>query len=93
MTQAADSRLRRPCVGSELGCLGSRMYFVLQLLHKPSCPTWVAPMSLGRKDLGVGVLGGMLYAVGGFNIDSPKSYLASVEVFQPANNSWIELSE
>ena len=50
-------------------------------------------MSLGRKDLGVGVLGGMLYAVGGFNIDSPKSYLASVEVFQPANNSWIELSE
>jgi N-acetylneuraminic acid mutarotase len=56
--------------------------------YNPATNRWtpVASMSVKRQDLGVGVLGGKLYAVGGFNLED--GYLASVEVYNPANDSW-----
>ena len=56
----------------------------------PPCVS-IAPMSVPRFNLGVGVLGGMLYAVGGQNGDAPplaNDTLASVEKYDPAANSW-----
>ena len=48
-------------------------------------------MSVTRFNMGVGVLGGMIYAVGGQNGDAPplaNGTLASVEKYNPAANSW-----
>ena len=60
-------------------------------VYNPATNTWVgnsfiAPMNFPRHDFGVGVLGGVLYAVGGASGHGP--YLSSVEAYHAANNSW-----
>lgn len=51
--------------------------------------TWTtkAPMPTARFDLGVGVINGILYAVGGRTL-SPREYLSTVEAYDPASNTW-----
>jgi len=58
--------------------------------YNPATNTWaghnlIAPMHERRSSMGVGVLGGLLYAVGGTSGDF---YLASVEVYDPGTNTW-----
>jgi N-acetylneuraminic acid mutarotase len=58
--------------------------------YNPATNTWaghnlIAPMHEPRSSMGVGVLGGLLYAVGG---DSGDVYLASVEAYHPGTNTW-----
>jgi len=55
--------------------------------YHPGNNSWarVAPMSVQRDSPGVGVLGGLLYAVGGSNTET---YLRTVEAYNPATNTW-----
>ena len=53
----------------------------------PPCVS-IAPMTITRFNVGVGVLGGELYAVGGQHGDHQRSQLASVEKYNPTANSW-----
>ena len=55
--------------------------------YDPSTSEWseLAPMPTARGGLGVVVLDGHLYAIGGYNGDNNP---ASVEVFDPKANSW-----
>jgi len=62
--------------------------------------TWetVAPMSTERKALGVTVLDGMLYAVGGENLEAVADddyegpFMKSAERFNPATSAWEEVA-
>ena len=55
----------------------------------PPRPTWrtIAPMSTRRSSVGVGVLNGLIYAVGGYDGNS-RHCLASVEVYNPETDTW-----
>jgi hypothetical protein len=50
----------------------------------------VAPMSVSRMALGSFVLGGSMYAVGGFDLDGYKSW-SSMERYSVASDSWSEV--
>ncbi len=52
----------------------------------------VAPMSTRRSSVGVGVVGGLLYAVGGYD-GASRHCLSSVEAFSPDTDSWTAVSE
>ncbi|XP_027840345.1 kelch-like protein 2 isoform X2 [Aphis gossypii] len=61
--------------------------------YDPSLDTWspVAEMSICRAGVGVGVLDGVMYAVGGHNIDNydhEQESLKSVEVYRPCSRVW-----
>ncbi len=47
----------------------------------------IANMSTRRSSVGVGVLGGLIYAVGGYDGNS-RQCLSSVEVYAPDQDSW-----
>jgi N-acetylneuraminic acid mutarotase len=51
-----------------------------------SCNCWTAkaPMPTGRADLGIGVVNGILYAVGG----TTANRLATLEAYDPSTNTW-----
>jgi len=53
--------------------------------YDPAPNAWeaVAPMAAGRAIVGVAVLDGKLYAVGGYN----NGFLSSVERYDPATNA------
>ncbi|XP_060879023.1 ring canal kelch homolog isoform X2 [Metopolophium dirhodum] len=51
----------------------------------------IANMSTKRSNLGVGVLNGLLYAVGGSNNDSMQ--LKSVECYDPSLDTWTPVAE
>jgi N-acetylneuraminic acid mutarotase len=55
--------------------------------YNPATNDWttMAPMSNGREGMATGVLGGMLYAVGGA---SNVSDVATSEFYNPATNTW-----
>lgn len=59
----------------------------------PRTNTWtpVADLNERRYLLGVGVLNGIMYAVGGVN-DFDKN-LKSVEAYNPSSNTWISVSD
>ena len=53
--------------------------------------TWIAkaPMPTPRASLAVGVVNGILYAVGGDGVaDIPNDYLGTVEAYDPATDKW-----
>lgn len=56
--------------------------------YDPKTDTWTAkaPMPTPRSFLAVGVVDGILYAVGGHNALSPN--LATVEAYDPKTNTW-----
>ena len=51
----------------------------------------ISNMSIPRNDVGVGVLNGFLYAVGGKN--ETKQELASVEAYDPNQDSWKKVAD
>lgn len=55
--------------------------------YDPSTDTWTmkASMASGRTALGVGVVGNLLYAIGG---DNGGSGVGTVEAYDPATNAW-----
>jgi N-acetylneuraminic acid mutarotase len=56
----------------------------------PACGTWTtkAPMPTPRAHLGVGIVNGIVYAVGGHIPSSDNHSLATLEAFDPATNTW-----
>lgn len=58
--------------------------------YDPSLDTWspVAEMSVCRAGVGVGVLDGVMYAVGGYNNNYKQNSLKSVEVYRPCSRVW-----
>jgi N-acetylneuraminic acid mutarotase len=48
-----------------------------------------APLPTARFGLGIDAVGGKLYAIGGQNL---SAYLATVEAYDPINNSWTSLT-
>ncbi|XP_072262944.1 kelch-like protein 2 [Pyxicephalus adspersus] len=52
----------------------------------------VAPMNTRRSSVGVGVVGGMLYAVGGYD-GASRQCLSTVECYNPSTNEWSYISE
>ena len=54
--------------------------------YDPTLDTWnpVAEMSEYRQGAGVGVLDGILYAIGGYN----GQYLKSAEIYRPGDGNW-----
>ena len=62
----------------------------VEILEDRLCPSgnWVAeaPMLTPRSDLGVGVVGGILYALGGAQPGS--TFLATNEAYNPTTNAW-----
>jgi len=55
--------------------------------YDPALDTWtpVANMSVFRYGVGVGVLNGLMYAIGGYY---NKTFLKSVEVYRPSDGVW-----
>lgn len=55
----------------------------------PRVAEWrdIAPMSIRRSSVGVGVLGGLLFAVGGYD-GASRQCLSSVEVYDPKTDEW-----
>ena len=49
-------------------------------------------MSTRRSSVGVGVLGGLIYAVGGYDGNS-RQCLASVEVYIPEQDAWKRVND
>ena len=49
-------------------------------------------MSTRRSSVGVGVLGGLIYAVGGYDGNS-RQCLASVEVYIPEQDTWKRVAD
>ena len=49
-------------------------------------------MSTRRSSVGVGVVGGIIYAVGGYDGNS-RQCLASVEVYYPSEDTWKRVSD
>lgn len=58
--------------------------------YDPSLDTWspVAEMSIHRAGVGVAVLEGVMYAVGGHNNKYKQESLKSVEVYRPCSRVW-----
>jgi len=54
----------------------------------PSANTWTTrkPMLTARDGLAVGVVNGILYAVGGYN--NQYRYIPTVEAYDPSTNTW-----
>ena len=54
---------------------------------KAGCWNDTSPMAVTREFLGVGVVNGTLYAMGGFSMDYyPDAYLASMEAYDPSTH-------
>lgn len=63
--------------------------------YDPDSNTWTtrASMPTGRGGMGCGAIDGKLYAAGGEgNVADPSGVFANVEVFEPATDTWNELS-
>uniref|UniRef100_H2YHH8 BTB domain-containing protein n=1 Tax=Ciona savignyi TaxID=51511 RepID=H2YHH8_CIOSA len=60
-------------------------------LYDPKTDQWstVAPMSVPRDAVGICVLGGRLYACGGYD---GQSYLATCESYDPQSNEWTDIA-
>ena len=58
-------------------------------VYDPKTNEWryIAPMSTRRSSVGVGVLGGLLYAVGGYD-GASRHCLSSVECYNPVTKEW-----
>jgi len=60
--------------------------------YDPSINKWtpVSDMSVCRSGVGVGVLDGVMYAIGGFNgsVD-----LKSAEIYRPSDEVWSSISD
>merc|ERR1711936_878225 len=52
----------------------------------------IASMGTRRSSVGVGVLGGLIYAVGGYDGNS-RQCLASVEVYNPDQDIWCPVAD
>ena len=52
----------------------------------------IQPMSTRRSSVGVGVLGGLIYAVGGYDGNS-RQCLSSVEVYIPEQDAWKRVAD
>uniref|UniRef100_H2YHH7 BTB domain-containing protein n=1 Tax=Ciona savignyi TaxID=51511 RepID=H2YHH7_CIOSA len=59
--------------------------------YDPKTDQWstVAPMSVPRDAVGICVLGGRLYACGGYD---GQSYLATCESYDPQSNEWTDIA-
>ena len=59
--------------------------------YDPTLDIWtpVAEMSECRQGVGVGVLDGLMYAIGGYN----GKYLKSVEVYRPSDGVWSSIAD
>ncbi|XP_014251067.1 kelch-like protein 5 isoform X2 [Cimex lectularius] len=59
--------------------------------YDPKTDSWttVAPMSVGRDAIGVGILGDKIFAVGGYD---GQSYHKLVEVYDPHLNTWDQVA-
>jgi N-acetylneuraminic acid mutarotase len=74
-----------------------RMLLVLALLIPVLCSfswatiTWTqkTDMPTGRDGLGVGVVGGIVYCIGGWTAGSPSSATGTVEAYDPVSDSWL----
>uniref|UniRef100_H2YHH9 BTB domain-containing protein n=1 Tax=Ciona savignyi TaxID=51511 RepID=H2YHH9_CIOSA len=68
--------------------------------YDPKTDQWstVAPMSVPRDAVGICVLGGRLYACGGYDVISMQhiviapSYLATCESYDPQSNEWTDIA-
>ena len=61
--------------------------------YDPTLDKWtrVADMSECRSGVSVGVLDGVIYAIGGSNTES--IYLKSVEVYKPSDGDWTYVAD
>jgi len=59
--------------------------------YDPSLDTWtpIAAMSAHRHGVGVGVLDGLMYAIGGYD----GKYLKSAEVYRPSDGVWSSIAD
>jgi len=60
--------------------------------YDPGLDTWspVADMSVGRNGVGIGVLDGEIYAIGGH---TGSEVLKSVEVYKPNEGLWSSIAD
>ncbi|KAE9544394.1 hypothetical protein AGLY_001573 [Aphis glycines] len=74
-----------------VGGVNGMSYFKSVDCYDPIKDSWVsiAQMSISRHSVGVGVLNGLMYAVGGTN----GSVLKSVEVYSPSDGVWTSIAD
>ena len=60
-----------------------------QQVYDPKINEWryITPMSTRRSSVGVSVLGGLMYAVGGYD-GASRHCLSSVECYNPITKEW-----
>ncbi|MGI8736460.1 MAG: kelch repeat-containing protein [Candidatus Eremiobacter antarcticus] len=58
--------------------------------YNPTTNSWTpkASMPTPRQDMGVGVINGVLYAVGGVSTPGVDEGSSAVEAYDPSTNSW-----
>jgi len=68
------------------------MYLKSVEYYDTSIGTWklVAEMSKGRSDVSIGVLEGIIYAIGGYN---ELGYCKSVEAYKPSDGFWTRMAD
>lgn len=74
--------------GKVYGSVGASVTGRLEA-YNPATNTWTtkAPMPTARRGLGVAVVGGILYAVGG-EVSGGSHPLATLQAYNPATNTW-----
>lgn len=60
--------------------------------YDPSLDKWtpVSEMSVCRSGVGVGVLDGVMYAIGGYN---GSDIVKSVEIYRPSDGVWFSITD
>ena len=64
-------------------------------VYDPQTDTWERKqdMSIPRRQFGIGVVAGKIYAIGGENLFADPSLLDHVEVYDPVSDTWVKRAE
>ncbi len=64
------------------------VFLLVPSVHATIVWTQKADMPTGRDGLGIGVVDGIVYCIGGWTAGTPSSATGAVEAYDPVSNSW-----
>lgn len=77
-------------MNKNLCCLSVSIFILLLASSAEATITWIQEpdMPTGRDGLGIGVVNGIVYCIGGWTAGSPSSATGVVEAYDPVLNTW-----